>query len=328
MSNPFLRGRRNTPEPEDTTSHEADQDLPYRNHKPNWEEILPDRIRQTVTRDEAAERTPMRKNPLVKLISGGIAAMIALMLILSSFSIVPTKQVGIPVTLGRPGTPVGNGLHFKWPVITQMVKMDATTQTLDAAEENPTVAKDIDRSDVYVHNNVRWAIKEDAADSLYRDYREFENISDSLVQPAQRETISAVMADYNPLGEDNPSNPEIAEQIKQRMQDKVGDRVEIKSVTVTLLDFSDATKDRINQLNTERGNTRIAEQRKETARAEAEANEVLSKSVSKDPNVLVSKCLDLIAEGKNVPAGFQCWPGAGSGAAPDVIVDSTTKTED
>ena len=35
---------------------------------------------------------------------------------------------------------------------------------------------------------------------------------------------------------------------------------------------------------------------------------ILADSVTNDPNVLVSKCLDLVNEGKSLPAGFQCWP--------------------
>lgn len=281
--------------------------------------LIVGRIRSTLSRrtDEAQEASRVR--------APGYAIPLALALLgvgmlgMSATSIVPTKQVGIPVTFGKPGTPVSNGLHLKAPW-TQMVKMDATIQSLDASEENPTVAKDVDRADVFVHNNVRWSIKEEAADSLYRDYREFSNINDSLVQPALRESVAAVISTYNPLGEANPSNTEIADQIQTTLQNRVGDRVTIHEVTVTLLDFSDATKDRINALNTERGNTRIAEQRKQTAAAEAEANRILSDSVSEDPNVLVSRCLDLIAEGKSVPAGFQCWPGQSTGS--EVIVDS------
>ena len=56
----------------------------------------------------------------------------------------------------------------------------------------------------------------------------------------------------------------------------------------------------------EKANTRIAEQRAKTAAAEARANEILAASVSDDPNVLVSKCLDAAREGDISPLG--CWP--------------------
>ena len=64
-------------------------------------------------------------------------------------------------------------------------------------------------------------------------------------------------------------------------------------------------------LNAERANTRIAEQKKETAANEAAANKILAESVSSDPNVLVRECLRLIEEGKPTHAGFQCWPNSG-----------------
>ena len=240
-------------------------------------------------------------------------------LLFSTLSIVPTQRVGIPVTFGKMGEPVSAGLHIKAPW-TKMERMDATIQSLDASGENPTIAKDIDKADVYVHNNVRWSIKEESATSLYRDYREFSNINDSLVQPAVRESIAAVMQDFDPLGTDNPSNTEIASKVKETLQKRVGDRVTIHEVTITLIDFAEPTKNRINALNTERGNSRIADQRKETAAANAEANRVLSESVANDPNVLIANCLDMVQEkGDVLPAGFQCFPNAGG----DLIVDGT-----
>ena len=70
------------------------------------------------------------------------------------------------------------------------------------------------------------------------------------------------------------------------------------------------------------GNTRIAQQREQTAEADARANATISASVSKDPNVLVSKCLDqqreMIEKGQAIPVGgLGCWP---SGAQTPVIV--------
>lgn len=262
-------------------------------------------------------RKVLRAVSVASAVSFSVAFIAALLF--STLSIVPTQRVGIPVTFGKMGEPVSAGLHIKAPW-TKMERMDATIQSLDASGENPTTAKDIDKADVYVHNNVRWSIKEEAATSLYRDYREFTNINDSLVQPAVRESIAAVMQDFDPLGTDNPSNTKIANEVKNILQARVGDRVTIHEVTVTLVDFAEPTKNRINALNTERGNTRIADQRKETAAANAEANRALSESVANDPNVLIANCLDMVQEkGDVLPAGFQCFPNAGG----DLIVDGT-----
>ena len=254
------------------------------------------------------------------------ASLIAASLIVFAFSVitvVPARNVGVPVTYGVPGEPLPNGLNFKAPW-TSVELMPTTTQSLDATGDKATIAKDADSADVYVNNNVRWAIVDDHATSVFYEARDFDNVSDLLVQPKLREAIASVMDNYDPLAEDAPTNAQVAEEIKAELQAGVGERIRIDSVSVTLIDFSEATKDRINQLNAERGNTRIAEQKIVTSKAQAEANRVLADSVSNDPNVLVALCLDLIAEGKALPAGMQCWPGQADGSS--VIVSGAPQS--
>ena len=250
-------------------------------------------------------------------IFGGIAAILtaAVVLGLGSWTIVPTKTVGIPVTFGVVGQPMPNGFNWKAPW-TDVELMDMTVQSLDASEDNPTVAKDVDDMDVYVHNNVRWALKEEATDDVFNDTKNIDGdnmkvIADKFIQPAHRAVVQDVMATYNPLDDEKPSNAEVSKAIKDGLTERIGDRFEISAVDVTFIDTTQATKDRINMLNAERANTRIAEQKKETATNEAAANKILAESVSSDPNVLVRECLRLIDESKPLPAGFQCWPNSG-----------------
>ena len=254
------------------------------------------------------------KSTVAGLATAVIATIVGLILMATSIvTIVPTRQVGIPITFGVTGAPMPNGFNFKAPW-TDVELMDMTVQSLDSSEDNPTLAKDVDNMDVFVHNNLRWSLNEDATDEIFNDTKSIEGdnmqvISDTFVQPALRAVVSDVMASYNPLAVDKPGNTEIANQIKAGLEKRIGNRFNISAVEVTFIDVTQATKDRINMLNAERANTRIAEQRAKTATAEAESNRVLSESIKNDPNVLVSKCLDAINEGKSLPAGFQCWPG-------------------
>ena len=248
---------------------------------------------------------------------GGIAGLLvsAVLIAFATVTVVPTKTVGIPVTFGVVGQPMPNGLNLKAPW-TDVELMDMTVQSLDASEDNPTVAKDVDDMDVYVHNNVRWALKEEATDDVFNDTKNIDGdnmkvIADKFIQPTHRAVIQDVMATYNPLDDEKPGNAEVSKAIMDEMQKRLGDRFEITAVDVTFIDTTQATKDRINMLNAERANTRIAEQKKMTAANEAEANKILAESVSSDPNVLVRECLRLIEEGKPTPAGFQCWPNSG-----------------
>ena len=104
--------------------------------------------------------------------------------------------------------------------------------------------------------------------------------------------------------------------------------VNMEALTISYIDFSKTTEERINDLQAEVAKTRVAQQQEETAAAQrtqaeaeaaaqAKANQVLAGSVSNDPNVLVSKCLDtlnaMVQAGQPIPAGFTCWPSSNNG---------------
>lgn len=258
--------------------------------------------------------------------ASAVAALIVAVVfgVVSMSVIVPTKQVGIPITFGVTGQPMSNGFNWKAPW-TDVEMMSMVPQSLDASEDNPTVAKDIDKMDIFVHNNVRWSIKPEHTDEVFNAIKDSPNdnmkdVSDRFIQPIHRAAVAEVMSSYNPLEDDisrggkKPSYADVASEIKRIMISNIqarGDWFDISSVDVTLIDLTDATKDRINMLNAERANTRIAEQKKETATNEAAANKILAASIANDPNVLVRECLRLIDEGKQLPPGFQCWPSTG-----------------
>ncbi len=181
-----------------------------------------------------------------------------------------------------------------------------------------------------MQNNVRWRIRPEAADRLFRDHRTFERIGAALEEPELAAALNAALQNYNPLGTvtgETETRDQIADKIKARLTEKLGDRLIIESVTIPVINFDKETQDRVSAYQTEIGNTRIAEQRRKTAEADAAANKTLADSVSTSPNVLVSKCLDTINEmvqrGQTIPVGDSCWP-SGSGAS-GVIVDNTTK---
>jgi predicted nuclease with TOPRIM domain len=164
-------------------------------------------------------------------------------------------------------------------------------------------------STAFVDNSVRWRIQSAAADKLFLDYRDFENVRDNLVTRELRAALNEVFADFDPLSPENSDGANVqalADDVANKLRAKVGDQTEILNVIVALVNYDEATQDRINALNVEKANTRVAEQRAKTAAAEAKANEILAASVSEDPNVLVSKCLDSAREASISPLG--CWP--------------------
>jgi regulator of protease activity HflC (stomatin/prohibitin superfamily) len=242
----------------------------------------------------------------IAAVAGGLAIFVV---ILGSTTIVSTRNVGVVTTFGRPGGTLSNGLHFKapWQSVTEM---NGTIQIDNHTGEAATTVRLGNNSTANVDNSVRWRILPAAADELFLDYRDFDNVRDNLVTRELRAALNEVFANFDPLAPENADGANVqalGDDVAEKLRTKVGGQVEIINVIVPLVNYDDATQSRINALNVEKANTRVAEQRAKTAEAEAKANQILAASVSNDPNVLVSKCLDAAREAHISPLG--CWPG-------------------
>lgn len=235
-------------------------------------------------------------------------ALTVLVFIIGSTTIVSTRNIGVVTTFGRPGGTLSNGLHWKAPW-QRVTEMNGTIQIDNHTGEYATTVRLGNNSTAYVDNSVRWRIQPAAADELFLDYRDFENVRENLVTRELRAALNEVFADFDPLAPENVEGTNVqalGDDVAEKLRGKVGGQVEIINVIVPLVNYDEATQSRINALNVEKANTRIAEQRAKTAEAEARANEILAGSVSDNPNVLVSKCLDAAREANISPLG--CWP--------------------
>src|SRR5689334_21316161 len=258
-------------------------------------------LMRATSKSEAASSWATR----TAVIAGGLLVFV---LILGSTTIVSTRNIGVVTTFGRPSGTLTNGLHVKapWQSVTEM---NGTIQIDNHTGEAATTVRLGNNSTAFVDNSVRWRIQPAAADELFLDYRDFENVRDNLVTRELRAALNEVFADFDPLAPENSDGANVqalGDKVADKLRAKVGAQIEIINVIVPLVNYDEATQSRINALNVEKANTRVAEQRAKTAAAEAKANEVLAASVSNDPNVLVSKCLDAAREAHISPLG--CWP--------------------
>jgi len=266
--------------------------------------------------------------------AAGVAclAFAVLMLLLSCIAIVGTKKIGVITSFNKPVGTMPNGIHTKW-FWQKVTDLDGAIQTdnhTGGNVEHPagcTLVRIGNQSTACVDNTIRWRIRQSAADALFRDYRSFDHIRDSLVTRDLIVALNDVFANYNPLGNLNsntskaapPSLEALSAQVRELLVGdngnggRIGDQIEVLSVFTPIIHHDDQTQTKINQYQAAKADTRIALQKVQTAENDAKANKVLASSVSHDPNVLVSKCLDLVKTGIALPAGFTCWPGGGSG---------------
>jgi regulator of protease activity HflC (stomatin/prohibitin superfamily) len=251
----------------------------------------------------------------VVLVVLGVAAAVG-----TCITMVPTKEFGVVTAFGRPVRTLSNGLHAKLPW-EKVVTIDAAIQTDNHTSDahsciNVRIAH---QATACVDTSIRWRIKDSATDGLYQDYRDFHNIRDSLVTRDLNAALNAAFEDYDPLSVDdngNATTPPLADlsaEVTTAMQRQIGSQIDVLSVIIPVVNFDNNTQGKVNALLAQVAQTRIAQQGIKTSQAQAQANKVLAGSVSKDPNVLVSKCLDLVESGKAaLPAGFSCWPASAS----------------
>lgn len=239
---------------------------------------------------------------------------------LSATTIIPPRTVGVTVAFGKPTQILSNGIHIKVPW--------ASVEKLDGAVQND-VYNGSNAVDVRLGNNskakadasIQWQLSTKDTMQVFLDYRTFENIQQNLVDRNFRASMNEVMSEYNPLdsletAQGGSDLGTLSEKVLEKMKEKVGNQINVKSVTIPIINFDKSTQQRIDELQQETARTRIAEQKKETSKAESAANRELEKSLSDE--VLISKCLDIIAESGQSPIG--CFPGNG-GTVPIKNID-------
>ena len=257
-------------------------------------------------------------------VSWVLAVVTVLVLILSCTVQVSTKNVGIETAFGKTTGHLSNGLHVKAPWVS-VTEMDAAIQTDSYTSKDCLTVRIANQQTACVHVSIRWRIQPGAADYLFQNYRTFDNVRDSLVTRELTASVNTQLANYNALNSvdggpsgtaSNPSLAQIGADVTKQMRSEIGQYIDVLSTIIPFMSFDPQTQQRLNQLNQQQAQTRIAAAAQATAQAQSVANQDLAASVSNNPNVLVAECLQdlkVMAANGNVPAGFSCWPANSSG---------------
>lgn len=257
-----------------------------------------------------------------------------------SFTTVPAKDDGVIVSFGKVSDrTLSGGIHMKAPWA-KVVDIDGTIQTdryygsHDTDKSSACIEVQIgDGSTTCMSVTNRWRVNPHNTNEIYKNYRSnnpTDHLRDAVVSTQLLAAAQDVAGGYNPvntLKAVDPKDPAAANinfkpdlkamsvQLTENMRQRVGDLVEIQDITISFLPTPKATQDRISAFIREVANTRVKAQEAFSKSQEAAGNKALADSLRNDPNLLISKCLDMVAEGKaNLPANFQCFPGGGASA--------------
>lgn len=243
----------------------------------------------------------------------GFTALTLVFLLLGSGTMVPTKEFGVVTQFGRVVTTLDNGFHWKAPWNT-VTTIDAAIQTDDHKGDSCINVRIAYQANACINVSVSWRIRDEATNELFKDYRDFDRIKETLVTRELVMALTAEFGDYDPLAIDNEGNSlqsltTMSNKITSDMQSSIGSQIYVQNVVLSAPTWSDNIQSKIDALQAQIAQTRIAEQSVKTNTEQALANQKLAASLSNDPNVLVSKCLDIVESGKTtLPAGFTCWP--------------------
>lgn len=269
--------------------------------------------------------------------AGGVLLALALLgVVVSCTTIIQAKNVGVITTFGKPSSrTLAAGIHLKTPW-QKVTSLDGTIKTDEYAAGGCIPVRIGDGSQSCVTMAHRWQIVPSRAGVIYANFRTndpTESLRDAVVSTQLKSVVQDVLARYNPVAglrvvngksaateslDFAPDYDQISKDIATKMEERYGSDPLVKTVAITVsgVSLSESTQTKINDFIAEVANTRIKAQAAVTATEQAAANRALAASVSKDPNVLVSKCLDTLGDmvqaRQPVPAGFSCWPGGGS----------------
>lgn len=140
--------------------------------------------------------------------AGGFVAIIigCILLFMSVFTVVPANTVGIPVTFGKPGSPLNSGMHFLAPW-TNVEEFSTRVQSSDrTASEDEGDKKRVDCVGVKANDGsaecvditVRYTIDPDEAGTLYRRYGDFDRVNEVLIRRITSDTAATTFNLFTP----------------------------------------------------------------------------------------------------------------------------------
>lgn len=243
-------------------------------------------------------------NPF-KVGCGALLGIIAIILIFASTTSVPANHVGIVYNGFGGGVQektLPNGFYFKKPFVDKIysIPTDVRTVNLDKVTTQTRDGQYIDTS-----VDVKYQILGDDALTVFKQFREVERVDKELVKPLVQRAIEQVTVDYDVFDILGPKRNEVYTKINDNVKlelSKFG--LTFKQLTILDSDAKDEIEDAIRKEAVAQKDIDIAKQNQEkikiendtailqekanaekktiAAQAEADANKLVSSSVTKE----------------------------------------------
>jgi len=238
------------------------------------------------------------ENPFAGMSGGGkgfsllavLAILAVLFFLFKPFTIINSGEVGIKVNMGKfESEPLGAGLHFFVPVLQKVIPVNVRVRMITYSNQNHVVNErynnyegglkknpaikvmDSRGLDVFIDLAVQYHLRAESAPTTIATWgTAWEN---KIINTKVREIVRDVIGSY--AAENLPQKrQEIAKEIQSKLRAKVeavaGNPVVLDSVELRNIELPQKIRDKIEELQAEKQNVMIAEQKKERAKREAE----------------------------------------------------------
>lgn len=220
-----------------------------------------------------------------KVIGYSVLIILILIVLFGSFYIIPAGYRGVELTFGKASdVSIGEGLHFKMPIVQKIVKMDIKTQKYVADASASSKDLQIVSTNIAVNYNV-------VADTVPELYKTIGvGYEDRVIQPAVQEVVKATTARFT-AEELITKRAEAREAIKVLLKERLDERgIRVEDISITNFDFSDSFNAAVEAKVTQEQQAQQAEnklkqvefeaaQRIAQAQAEAEAIRIQAQAI-------------------------------------------------
>ena len=233
----------------------------------------------------------------------------------ASANSVPVRNVGIVTSFNKPtGEITGSGLNWVAPW-EKVGEWDASNQKYDHIGDGRVRVRTATLADAWVHVLIQWRVNPEKAPEQFMSYKgDFEEFKGQRVGVQLDSAVNDAFATYNPLqnvdqktGNLNVDLKPFAASIKTFAESRIGEDIEVLSVTVVRVDNDDKTDNNIKAFQDKLAQTRNLEQDKKNAEIQKQVTETNAK-VDKQ-----TRCLE-IAEKTGTNPGLCLNPGIVMGA--------------
>ena len=263
-----------------------------------------EKIEKTYTRYGEEYTEVERRLRLDRIIICGVAAIVALGLIFTSFTVVGAGHTGVVSTFGQVSEDVlQEGFHFKapWQKVTKMdnriVKLEVSTEAFSS-----------DLQTVNVNLAVNYRVDTAKSFSIVKNVGT--NYEDVLITPAVNEVMKSIMASYT--AEQSITNRNIiSTALLDELNDKLSDSgIYVSDINIIDFDFSDAIESK-----------QVAEQEK--LRAKIEQEQLTMEKESESARRVIDA--EAAAEVAKIEAEAAAYAGEKEAAANEKIAESLTR---